>query len=463
MSGISGIGSGGFNPYAVQQFQQNLFNQISDGSGAITQTGLEQAVTKAGGTTQAADALYSELDPDNTGSVNEQQFAQVLPGPPYSNQMQAQMIGYQAQGWPGASGGGQTNTLAQNLFSQIDSNGDGSISKSEMEQAVTAAGGTTQAADALYSELDPNNTGSVSEQQFAQGLSSSSHHHHHHHGGGGGGGSAAGSSGSSAADALTSLFNADGDDTAGTSPTQVAQNIFSQIDSNGDGSISQSEVEQAVTSAGGTTQGADALYSQLDPGNTGSVSEQQFLSALQPPSASGNTAQDALLALLDQATQNASSTSSVSATSGTTAGTTSSSVGGNTAQDALTALLQSFDAAQSNALGGGNSAQDTLMALLNASNGSSNGNSGTGAGNAANLSLAVSLYQSQLNQQLYSGLGTQSADPRRSGVRRTVDKAVVRYPSRWRGHAKLSAGRQGRRPRAHKCRAIRHCGPQSRH
>jgi len=62
------------------------------------------------------------------------------------------------------------------------------------------------------------------------------------------------------------------------------------------------------------------------------------------------------LALLDQATQNASGMSSASATSGTTAGTTSST-GGNTAQDALTALLQSFDAAQSNALGGGNSAK----------------------------------------------------------------------------------------------------------
>src|SRR5580692_8682494 len=123
MSGISGIGAGGINPYAVQQFQQNLFNQISGGSGSITQSGMEQAVTKAGGTTQAADALYSELDPANTGSVNEQQFAQALPGPPYSSQMQSQMIGYQAQGWPGASTGASATTgasLAQNLFSQID-------------------------------------------------------------------------------------------------------------------------------------------------------------------------------------------------------------------------------------------------------------------------------------------------------------------------------------------------------
>jgi Ca2+-binding EF-hand superfamily protein len=409
MSGLGGIGSGAYN--AIQQFQQNLFSQISNGSGAITQTGLEQAVTKAGGTTQGADALYSELDPNNTGSVSEQQFAKALPGPPYSSQMQSQMIGYQAQGWPGSSTSAAGGSLAQSLFSQIDGNGDGSISKSELEQAVTTAGGSTQAADALYAKLDPNNTGSVNVQQLTQGLSQlSSHHHHHHHGGGGGGATG----GSSATDALTSLFNADGNDTAGTSPTQVAQNIFSQIDSNGDGSITQTEVEQAVTAAGGTTQGADALYSQLDPGKTGSVSQQQFLQALQPPSTSGNTAQDALLALLDQATQSASipATSSPTTTSAaidTTAGLNTTGSGGNTAQDALAALLKSFDAAESNALGGGNSAQDALMALLNSSNGSSNGNSGTAAGNAANLSLAVSLYQSQLNQQLYGALGTQSA------------------------------------------------------
>ena len=51
MSALGGIGSGGFNPYAAQQFQQNLFNQIdSNGDGSISKTELEQAVTSAGGT-----------------------------------------------------------------------------------------------------------------------------------------------------------------------------------------------------------------------------------------------------------------------------------------------------------------------------------------------------------------------------------------------------------------------------
>jgi hypothetical protein len=56
---------------------------------------------------------------------------------------------------------------------------------------------------------------------------------------------------------------------------QFLQNVLSQIATNGDGTIKQAELEQAVTNAGGTKQAADALYSQLDPNNTGSVSVKQ--------------------------------------------------------------------------------------------------------------------------------------------------------------------------------------------
>ncbi|HEY6258713.1 MAG TPA: EF-hand domain-containing protein [Xanthobacteraceae bacterium] len=289
MSGLGGVGYGGYTLTAIKQFQQNLFNQIDrNGDGSVSKSELEQAVNQAGGGTKAADALYSLLDPGNSGGFSEQQFAQVLPGSGLSDQTQAQLIGYQAQGWPGASSPPPDGQLAQSLFAQIDSNHDGSISKAELEQAVTQAGGSQQAADALYAKLDPNGTGSVSEQQL-QSLFQSAPHRHHDHGGGLGG--------NSAADALTSLFNADGGGPE-NSPLQIAQNMFAQIDSSGDGSITQSELEQAVTAAGGSKASADALYAKLDPNGTGSVSQQQFIDALQPPSASGNTAQDALLALI---------------------------------------------------------------------------------------------------------------------------------------------------------------------
>ena len=157
---------------------------------------------------------------------------------------------------------------------------------------------------------------------------------------------------------------------AGTasSPSQLAQNLFSLIDTNGDGSISKTELEQAVTKAGGTTQAADALYSELDPDNTGSVTEQQFAALLQPPSPSGDTAQDAVLALLGATSQNtstASSTDPANSASASSAVSTTTSTSGNTAQDALSALLQSLSDAAGNATSNGNSAQDALLTLLN--------------------------------------------------------------------------------------------------
>ena len=66
MSSVSAAGYGGYNPVAI--FQQNLFNKIDgNGDGSISKSELEQAVTSAGGTTQAADALYAKIDPNNTG------------------------------------------------------------------------------------------------------------------------------------------------------------------------------------------------------------------------------------------------------------------------------------------------------------------------------------------------------------------------------------------------------------
>jgi Ca2+-binding EF-hand superfamily protein len=375
MSGLGGVGLGGFTPSAIKQFQQNLFNLIDlNGDRSVSKTELEQAVSKAGGSAQGADALYSVLDPSNSGGFSEQQFAQVLPssvlpGSGLSDQTQAQLIGYQAQGWPGASSTPPGGQLAQNLFAQIDGNGDGAITQSDLEQAVTKAGGSKAAADALYAKLDPNGTGSVSEQQFAQALFGSLPHHHHHHGGTGSGSATDGS----ATDALTSLFNADGGGAA-NSPLQIAQNIFSKIDSNGDGAITQSELEQAVTAAGGGKAGADALFAKLDPNGTGRVSEQQFIDTLQPPSPSGNTAQDALLALLDQ-------------------------VSGRGANPPANPQAASTN------VGTGNSAQDALLALINASGGSSSNTSGASTPSKSDLARAFSLYQSQLEQQLLSRIG----------------------------------------------------------
>src|SRR5580704_1178649 len=79
----------------------------------------------------------------------------------------------------------------QDLFSQIDANGDGSISKTEFEKALGAGGTNTAAADKVFGELDTNGDGSVSLDEVKSALQGAGGHHgghgHHMHAHGAGG------------------------------------------------------------------------------------------------------------------------------------------------------------------------------------------------------------------------------------------------------------------------------------
>jgi hypothetical protein len=98
------------------------------------------------------------------------------------------------------------------LFSNLDTNGDGSISKSEFETAF-GANGNTSAADTLFSQLDTNGDGSIDPAEFAAATQSSGAHGHHHHAG------FAGQAQSGQSDPLTSLFGASADGAATSSAT----------------------------------------------------------------------------------------------------------------------------------------------------------------------------------------------------------------------------------------------------
>jgi len=130
----------------------------------------------------------------------------------------------------GQSASGVVGQSPSDLFSQLDANGDGQISKTEFEQALGAAGVDTQSADALFSKLDANNDGSVSQSELAK---AHGHGHHHHHVDSGD--SAQG--GGSQQDGLSSLLNST-DITGATSQTAT----------NADGSSTTT-----ITYADGTT------------------------------------------------------------------------------------------------------------------------------------------------------------------------------------------------------------------
>jgi hypothetical protein len=127
-----------------------------------------------------------------------------------------------------AAQGDTTNTAPTNpsdalhdLFSQIDADGDGSITKTEFENALGAGGTNTAAADKVFDELDSNGDGSVSLDEMKAALRGAGGHHGHHmhaHGTGGAGGDGSDPSSDPLLQALsgassTSVTNSDGSST----------------------------------------------------------------------------------------------------------------------------------------------------------------------------------------------------------------------------------------------------------
>jgi Ca2+-binding EF-hand superfamily protein len=309
-----GVMGGGHSPHAI--FQQNLFNQIdSSANGSITKSELEQAVTSAGGSTQGADALFALLDPTNTGSVNEPQFSQNLPAPHFGHRMGAQMIGFQTSGWPGSSGTG--GHLAQSLFSQINTNGDGSISKSEFEGAVNSdpiSGDTAQdALSALIQKFSSDRNGSIT-----------------------------GNSLTSAQNALLSLLSGDPNGGSSLGPLMSLLNHGTN---------------------GGS--GFDPLLSLLSGGTNGSSGSDPLTSLLNG-GAGGGSGFNPLLSLLGGGT-----------------GASGLSMSGNTAQNALFALMQG---------------SSTNLSTRNSDP------STAGTANSTNLAFAISVYQNQMTNQMFASM-----------------------------------------------------------
>jgi hypothetical protein len=104
----------------------------------------------------------------------------------------------------------------KDLFSQIDADGDGKISKSEFENALGAGGTNIAQADDVFSKLDKNGDGSVSLDEMSSALKGRCHSHPHH--GAGGSTGADGSNSDPLLQALqgassTSVTNSDGSTT----------------------------------------------------------------------------------------------------------------------------------------------------------------------------------------------------------------------------------------------------------
>jgi len=65
----------------------------------------------------------------------------------------------------------------KDLFSQIDADGDGKITKTEFESALGAGGTNLPQADDVFSKLDKDGNDSVSLDEMSSALKGKGHHH----------------------------------------------------------------------------------------------------------------------------------------------------------------------------------------------------------------------------------------------------------------------------------------------
>ncbi|MGZ5872456.1 MAG: EF-hand domain-containing protein [Bradyrhizobium sp.] len=134
------------------------------------------------------------------------------------------LLAAQSQSSTGAAALPTTNPgkALQNLFSQIDADGDGQITKSEFENALGAGGTNIAQADHVFSQLDRNGDGTVSVGELASALRGSRGNHIHIDVGGSSRSGDSGGTGGSNSDPLlqalqgatsTSVTNSDGSTT----------------------------------------------------------------------------------------------------------------------------------------------------------------------------------------------------------------------------------------------------------
>jgi Ca2+-binding EF-hand superfamily protein len=101
-------------------------------------------------------------------------FSQISP------QTMSALIAAQGEAGTNAAPANPSDAL-KDLFSQIDADADGSITKTEFENALGAGGTNTTAAGKVFGELDTNGDGSVSLDEMKSALQGAGGHHGHGH------------------------------------------------------------------------------------------------------------------------------------------------------------------------------------------------------------------------------------------------------------------------------------------
>ena len=265
-------------------------------------------IAAVGAASQALSALMSALSPSSGSSTTQTAttscFQQAIPQSPagsgattaqpvspLSGDLLMALANLQIQGSASSANASSGNGASpvQQLFSAMDSDGDGEISQSEMESYVEKQGGTQAQADQLFTSL--GQASGVSESQMQSVVSQAQqaqqgHHHHGHHGAHG-----------------------------GQQADNVASTLLQAMDSNDDGSVDQSEFTNFVTANGGTEAAATSDFTALNSSGSGSLTSADFAKAWQAYQTQQNSQSSGAMAVsfLNAFAQSAGSTTSLTA------------------------------------------------------------------------------------------------------------------------------------------------------
>ena len=167
MSSISSV-SGSSNAWNTQRtsMQTRMFAKVdTDSSGGVDASELQTMLDEVSQHTgvsfgKTAQELLTAMDGNSDGTLSSDELAQgmqsIMPPPPSTMDF--------AQ----ARNGGQDGS--DDLFSKVDTDGDGSVSQSEMSDFVAKMGkNSDSSSDDKFAKLDTNGDGALSQAEFEAG------------------------------------------------------------------------------------------------------------------------------------------------------------------------------------------------------------------------------------------------------------------------------------------------------
>lgn len=279
-----------------------------------------------------------------------------------------------SSGWsnampPRPPGGGR---LAERLFSQFDADNSGSVDSTELQNLLsdvsqkTGLNTSSTSASDLLSASDSNGDGSLSASELGDALKSVL------------------PPPPSTLDFVQSRSSAGSASSATTATGQAGDDLFSQLDTNGDSSVSQDELQslldQMASDQGNSSSALNAadVISQLDTNGDGSLSASE-LDAARPKGQEDPPPGDMPPPPPPLTDSSLNSSNLVTSTSSTDSTSTS-----GTSEDPLQALFNAIDSDQSGDIS--SSEAQTFLSQLASQLDSTTGATGTGSSSSGNSS-----------------------------------------------------------------------------